>query len=43
MGLAHIMEDEDVLQIYKKKAKSQIKKEKKAEEKKPIDLKKKKK
>lgn len=28
VGLNHVLEDEDVLQIYKKKAKSQMKKEK---------------
>lgn len=44
VGLNHVLEDEDVLQIYKKKAKSQLKKEKTAiEEKKPLDGKKKKK
>jgi hypothetical protein len=43
VGLGHILEDEDVVQIYKKKAKSQIKREKTVEEKKPVDLKKKKK
>lgn len=26
VGLSHVLEDEDVLQIYKKKAKSQLKK-----------------
>lgn len=28
VGLNHLLEDEDVLQIYKKKAKSQLKKDK---------------
>lgn len=38
----HVLEDEDVMQIYKKKAKSQIKREKPVEEKKVPDKKKKK-
>ena len=31
VGLNHVLEDEDVLQIYKKKAKSHLKKEKPVE------------
>lgn len=31
VGLSHVLEDEDVLQIYKSKTKGQIKKEKQKE------------